>query len=69
MQSIRDVSGGVRAIATSCAEQGDGLAQMAKAIGDIDTITQLNGQMVEGTIASTDALSRQARDMATKCSP
>ena len=66
VQSIRDVSGGVRAIASSCAEQGDGLAQMAKAIGDIDTITQLNGQMVEGTVASTDALSRQARDMATQ---
>ena len=46
-------------------EQATGLEEVNVAVGNMDEMTQRNGALVEETSASAQALSGQARELAT----
>jgi methyl-accepting chemotaxis protein len=69
--ALRRIQGQVAAIsqvigeiAASAQEQATGLAEVNKAVVEMDTVTQQNAAMVEQTTAATHSLSRESEELA-----
>jgi methyl-accepting chemotaxis protein len=54
----------VAEIANASREQSVGIAQVARAVTEIDTMTQQNAALVDAATIATDHLENQARDLA-----
>jgi len=63
-EAIRSLAGTLSHIAASDIEQGTGLQEIATAIRQLDQITQHNAQMVEHSVAHTEALEGRAGTLA-----
>jgi methyl-accepting chemotaxis protein len=48
-------------IALASREQGEGISEVTKAVGQMDTVTQQNSALVEETAAASESLKAQAR--------
>jgi methyl-accepting chemotaxis protein len=53
----------IEAIAASSNEQSVGIAQVHKAIADIDAVTQQNAALVEETTAAAESLNHEANEL------
>lgn len=60
VEGIREVAVNMAQISTASAEQSAGLAQISSAIGQLDEITQRNGQMVDLAVSHADKLEKRA---------
>jgi methyl-accepting chemotaxis protein len=47
-------------IALASREQGEGISEVTKAVGQMDTVTQQNSALVEQTAAASESLKVQA---------
>jgi methyl-accepting chemotaxis protein len=63
VESVRQVAERVRQVASTNAQQSQSLGELAKAVVDIDQLTQRNAQLVAGSVNSADALCRQAETL------
>ena len=61
VESINDVSAVVNEISTASVEQSAGIAEMGRAITQIEGVTQHNAALVGQTSAATQSMSEQAR--------
>ncbi len=64
IESIRKVSGIIAEISAAGEEQAAGIEQVNRAIVEIDSATQQNTAMVEETAAASEALGKQADELA-----
>ncbi|MBC7608046.1 MAG: cache domain-containing protein [Polaromonas sp.] len=60
VDGIREVAANMAQISSASAEQSAGLAQISSAIGQLDEITQRNGQMAELAVSHADRLENRA---------
>ncbi|WP_210546342.1 methyl-accepting chemotaxis protein [Rhodoferax sp. PAMC 29310] len=60
VQSVRQVASVVGEITASSSEQGSGIANMNRSIGDLDQLTQQNAALVEQSAAAAESLREQA---------
>lgn len=63
--STEQVGGLLQNISAGAREQASGISQIAKAIHELDQMTQQNAALVEQTAAASDAMREQARRLAT----
>ena len=60
VDSVKEISRNVSAIAVSSREQSSGLAEINAAVNQLDQVTQQNAAMFEQTTAASHALTREA---------
>ena len=65
VDGVRQVAERVRQVAATNAQQSQSLGDLAQAVSAIDRLTQRNAQLVAGSVASADALRRQAETLKT----
>ena len=63
--STEQVGGLLQNISAGAREQASGISQIAKAIHELDQMTQQNAALVEQTAAASDAMREQAQRLAT----
>jgi methyl-accepting chemotaxis protein len=63
VEGVREVAGGLAAIATASDAQSMTLAEVAQAVRELDQITQRNGSMVEQALHSTMGLRDRSSDL------
>lgn len=65
VEGIREVAVNMAQISSASAEQSVGLAQISSAIGELNDITQRNGQMVASAVSHADRLEQRAETLSS----
>jgi len=65
VDGVRQVAERVRQVASTNAQQSQSVGDLAQAVAAIDRLTQRNAHLVAGSVASADALRRQAEALKT----
>jgi len=64
LDSVSEITNRINGIASSAAEQAQGIKEINSAVNDLDHVTQQNAAMFEETTAASHALTKEAETMA-----